>query len=991
MKILKKTATIFCASILFNFSLKSQIIHQSNYENQEKSTIDFRKALADFDVKKALSIMDSLQILESERAGYLRKLRLEHIKRKGGSEAFLKGGQKKFTHTKPHSSGSAKGIYCTNAGFENFDFTNWLPFYGTYGAAGATAGLFSSVPNAGVFDPGARHTILTTPPLNDNPSLGPVVGYDEIAINSVTGLAEIPYLPPASSGVTARLGNANTGAEAERLIYPISVTPFNTNFYYQFAIVLQDPGHLVTEQPYFQITVKDSLGNPVGGVCGIYNVNSTMAASDPSFVKITYVGVDLYYRKWELVGVDLTALIGQNITIEFETSDCQLSGHFGYAYIDADCGLLNVSTSYCSGESTSLMIAPGGFQSYQWSGPNSMVPIAGATDDSLALISPIIGDTFNVTMQSASGCITTLSAVIDTTDISIYDINVANSCPGGSSGSIAITPQGTTSGYTYLWSPGGDTTATITDLAPGIYSVHIESVSGNCGAIDTSVTVGVNPVIASVQTVNYCDATTALIIGPTGNLYQWYNPSLAVIPAPTGTNDTLIISSPVNGNSYTLAYNTTQGCRDSIIYTLNFTTMPGILSTNNGSTCGSIDISYLGSSGVDFDYLITTTGYTNFINDTSATAFTITGLLPGTYTVTVNDNGCVASDTISISLLVNSTSVNFTPCPADTLIITNATTGIHDWSDPNGNSIGGTSGTLTITSLIEGTYVDTVTTASACIEITDYIINFDSIAASSAMTGNNCYGDNSGTVSVIISTSPPSPIISWNGPTGFTGLGSPLNSLFSGMYVYTINAGNCIFTDSVYVTGPPLPGDTLQLLTSICGGDPTGILYAPLGYTNYQWYFGSTLLTGEINDSIVINNTSAFEMYNVTYDMPPFGCNYHTTVILNNSPAPAFIPSEVVNIFTPNGDGLNENYYPFKSTIFTPNQINDVTDQFSISIYNRWGTLIYESSEYLKGWDGKRDGKTVDSGVYFIHMHYIPHCARGDEQYEFHTTIHVVR
>ncbi|WP_423803127.1 gliding motility-associated C-terminal domain-containing protein [Paraflavisolibacter caeni] len=63
----------------------------------------------------------------------------------------------------------------------------------------------------------------------------------------------------------------------------------------------------------------------------------------------------------------------------------------------------------------------------------------------------------------------------------------------------------------------------------------------------------------------------------------------------------------------------------------------------------------------------------------------------------------------------------------------------------------------------------------------------------------------------------------------------------------------------------------------------------------------------------------------------------------------------VPNIFTPNGDGRNETFKPV---------LYDNTKQYRFSVYNRWGQLVFTSSEPGKGWDGRINGKSQDANVF---------------------------
>jgi gliding motility-associated-like protein len=66
------------------------------------------------------------------------------------------------------------------------------------------------------------------------------------------------------------------------------------------------------------------------------------------------------------------------------------------------------------------------------------------------------------------------------------------------------------------------------------------------------------------------------------------------------------------------------------------------------------------------------------------------------------------------------------------------------------------------------------------------------------------------------------------------------------------------------------------------------------------------------------------------------------------------------NAFTPNGDGLND---VFKPVIQNP-ELH--IKEYKMYIYNRWGNIIFLSSDYSIGWDGKNyQGKDCSDGVYF--------------------------
>lgn len=70
--------------------------------------------------------------------------------------------------------------------------------------------------------------------------------------------------------------------------------------------------------------------------------------------------------------------------------------------------------------------------------------------------------------------------------------------------------------------------------------------------------------------------------------------------------------------------------------------------------------------------------------------------------------------------------------------------------------------------------------------------------------------------------------------------------------------------------------------------------------------------------------------------------------------------NEVPNVFTPNGDGVND-YFMLSGT-------PDICyDTMKVKIYNRWGQLVFESEEQYFQWDGKNmKGKECTAGTYFV-------------------------
>jgi gliding motility-associated-like protein len=102
----------------------------------------------------------------------------------------------------------------------------------------------------------------------------------------------------------------------------------------------------------------------------------------------------------------------------------------------------------------------------------------------------------------------------------------------------------------------------------------------------------------------------------------------------------------------------------------------------------------------------------------------------------------------------------------------------------------------------------------------------------------------------------------------------------------------------------------------------------------------------------VINNGGTYTLTLIAINGN--GCNDTTSVIITvNDVAVSLV---MPNVFTPNGDGVNDFFFPIMTSF------KDMT----CSIYDRWGVLIYEMKGVTDKWNGENTkGKEVPAGTYF--------------------------
>lgn len=204
-------------------------------------------------------------------------------------------------------------VSISNGGFESGNFTGWNGYIGDNDLSSLgplqnlTTGIFSTTMNAPITDVNARHTIM------DTASGGDWEGGFQI-------------VPPGYGMYVVRLGNNLGLYQGEILEQTWTVDPSEANFYVNFATVINDGGHTLGEGGYFKYEILDTLGDTVA-----YRMDQC-AALPPGY---QVSANNILYLPWQHDTIDLSAYIGQDLTIRFTAAGCVFSGHYAYAYVDA--------------------------------------------------------------------------------------------------------------------------------------------------------------------------------------------------------------------------------------------------------------------------------------------------------------------------------------------------------------------------------------------------------------------------------------------------------------------------------------------------------------------------------------------------------------------------------------------------------------------------------------------------------------------------------
>ena len=193
----------------------------------------------------------------------------------------------------------------------------------------------------------------------------------------------------------------------------------------------------------------------------------------------------------------------------------------------------------------------------------------------------------------------------------------------------------------------------------------------------------------------------------------------------------------------------------------------------------------------------------------------------------------------------------------------------------------------------------------------------------------------------------------WTGPNGFSSRDTllcfdPITTHQEGSYTLLItDTMNCKKSQSVDLTVMESPViafsgyDTLFV-------EPGYLLDAGSDAQSYFWNTGATTA------QIAIDTAGLYRVEAYTNQ----GCKASEAVNILWAGTSFYIP----NAFTPNGDGLND--------VFGAIPRIDYVNQYRISIFNRWGQLLFESTDLNLGWDGTYQGKACQAGAYVYRIVY---------------------
>ncbi|MEO8764745.1 MAG: gliding motility-associated C-terminal domain-containing protein [Ginsengibacter sp.] len=162
----------------------------------------------------------------------------------------------------------------------------------------------------------------------------------------------------------------------------------------------------------------------------------------------------------------------------------------------------------------------------------------------------------------------------------------------------------------------------------------------------------------------------------------------------------------------------------------------------------------------------------------------------------------------------------------------------------------------------------------------------------------------------------------------------------AGKYFVAVDLNGCVAKDTVVIAYLDKPQFTLGSDTAICDGQSIFLQPRMNVPVNYMWQDGSTQSAFTIKTP-GLYSLKATNICGSTFD----------EVKITAGACGLMLP----NAFTPNGDGLNDIFrvkYPF------------TVQRFRLTIFNRFGQKIFETTDINKGWDGSYQNQKQPVGSY---------------------------
>lgn len=651
------------------------------------------------------------------------------------------------------------------------------------------------------------------------------------------------------------------------------------------------------------------------------------------------------------------------------------------------------SSTICAGGSATLTAS--GASSYTWSPATGL----STTTGSAVVASPGSSTTYTV-IGSTGTCTGSATASVSIASGLPISATSATTCAGGSA---TLTASGASN---YTWSPAtglSTTTGSTVVSSPGSSGITytVTGAGGGCtGTTTASVSIS-SGLTLTAASASLCNGSSVTLSVSGASSYTW-------IPATglSNTNSATVTASPSTNTSYTINGNT-GACTGSVVVQVSVTPIPTI-TVNSPTLCSGQTTTLTANGATSYSWSPATN-----LSASSGASVTCNANATASYTVTGSTSGCIGTSVSTVSVIASPTiSVNSaTVCAGSSATLQASGASSYTWNT------GSNAATQVFSPATTTTYTVWGNSANGCIAdsvATITVVDFP-VITSSVVSPVKCSGEQSGSITI---QSPNTSSYTWSPNVSS---GNAASNLGAGIYSCSLTSGpGCNTSASFTITEPPkldAIATSSNTTCNYCNGAATFSVSGGISPYSYQWApkgsgnSAANLCAGNytvtvsdsngcahaytvnIGSSVAITVTASASDYEiragdetqlnssqgVSYNWYPdtdlsctacnnpkaspkedirycvivsdsIGCRDTACVDIQIECGQVYIPTA----FSPNGDGINDVFCVYGNCIAA----------MQLRVFDRWGSLVFESEDVKTCWNGLYHGIAVNAGVF---------------------------
>jgi gliding motility-associated-like protein len=605
--------------------------------------------------------------------------------------------------------------------------------------------------------------------------------------------------------------------------------------------------------------------------------------------------------------------------------------------------------------------------------PWSVVLSDGTTTQTLSInaspytYNPTGPGTYTITSVNSAGCSGTGTGSATVTVNPTPTVNPVNNITACANNTVNVPAFiGSPAGTSFTWtnsstliglgaSGNGNIssfTGTNSTTTPISGQITVTPSLNGCAGTPINFTITIHPIPSPTitGTTVYCTGAPVSNLTATpsvGGQITWYSNS--GLTAVVGNGTTFTPSASTGSTTYYVT-ETSNGCvSNPVSVTVTIHPLTAVSAGPDKTQCAGTPVILSGNGAISYTWSNGVVNGQSFTQPVGSITYTVTG---------TDVNGCTNTDQVVVTIVsspvINVTNTQNVSCfgLTDGSVTVNVTGGspnyTYNWSPSGGNG-------ATASNLSPGSYTLTVTDAIGCTDNeTVTIIQPNQLTVTSTITDYSC-GITDGEINLAVTGGTGTYTYTWSPNVSTTNIATGLTG---GSYsVIVTDAQGC--TQSLQMTVGTIEGDLISVSADsyIINEGETTILHAEgtpgVVYDSIVWSPATGLSCTNCTDPIA-SPSGTMTYYATLYS--PDGCTDTDTLIISVS----YPCSEVfvATLFSPNSDGLNDVHCVRGSCIA----------KLEFLIFDRWGEVVFESTDQDDCWDGNFRGKPAQTGVYIYKL-----------------------